>query len=167
MILQTKRKAFSADDLLRMQEDGPAYKRSRETVVDNEEEDEYTDSDDGLELQQLGYKAQDHVSEDEVWDQDSNVALEETDGDVGAEWYTGSLPSEEESSSRISIIPRASHSMANNAPVRPIPATTFASFGVSSALLTALHKTSIRLPTEIQAACIPPLLQGELSFPYI
>ncbi|KAF7792901.1 hypothetical protein EIP86_004003 [Pleurotus ostreatoroseus] len=159
MVLQTKRKVFTADDLLRMQEDGPAYKRPRETVVDDEDEDEYTDSDDELELQQLGYKAQGHdvqddVSESEVSDQDSNVVSEETDGDIGGEWYSRSLAREEESSSRISIIPRTSPPTAKQAPVIPsVPATTFTSFGVSAALLTALHKMSIRLPTEIQAAC--------------
>ncbi|KAH9904233.1 DEAD-domain-containing protein [Epithele typhae] len=33
--------------------------------------------------------------------------------------------------------------------------------GISSVLIGALSKMSIRSPTEIQAACVPPLLQGE------
>lgn len=37
---------------------------------------------------------------------------------------------------------------------------TFGSLGVSQVLQNALGSMSIRLPTEIQAACIPPLLAG-------
>lgn len=33
--------------------------------------------------------------------------------------------------------------------------------GISSVLVSALAKMSIKTPTEIQAACIPPLLQGK------
>ncbi|KZT29308.1 DEAD-domain-containing protein [Neolentinus lepideus HHB14362 ss-1] len=40
-----------------------------------------------------------------------------------------------------------------------LPAS-FASLGVSSVLQNALAQMSIRIPTEIQAACITPLLQG-------
>jgi ATP-dependent RNA helicase DDX49/DBP8 len=32
--------------------------------------------------------------------------------------------------------------------------------GVSSSLVSAMSKMSIHTPTEIQAACIPPLLDG-------
>jgi len=37
---------------------------------------------------------------------------------------------------------------------------TFAGMGVSSSLVSAMNKMSIHTPTEIQAACIPPLLNG-------
>jgi ATP-dependent RNA helicase DDX49/DBP8 len=37
---------------------------------------------------------------------------------------------------------------------------TFAGMGVSSSLVSAMNKMSIHTPTEIQAACIPPLLDG-------
>ena len=37
---------------------------------------------------------------------------------------------------------------------------TFAGMGVSSSLVSAMNKMSIHTPTEIQAACIPPLLTG-------
>lgn len=38
---------------------------------------------------------------------------------------------------------------------------TFASLGVSSLLQNALKGMSIKVPTEVQAACIPPLLEGK------
>jgi len=37
---------------------------------------------------------------------------------------------------------------------------TFAGMGVSLSLISAMNKMSIHTPTEIQAACIPPLLNG-------
>lgn len=39
--------------------------------------------------------------------------------------------------------------------------TTFASLGISPALQKALTGMSIKVPTEVQAACIPPLLAGK------
>ncbi|KAF7313752.1 hypothetical protein HMN09_00532300 [Mycena chlorophos] len=42
----------------------------------------------------------------------------------------------------------------------PQKITSFAALGISAPLQTALAAMSIRVPTEVQAACIPPLLQG-------
>jgi ATP-dependent RNA helicase DDX49/DBP8 len=39
---------------------------------------------------------------------------------------------------------------------------TFSSLGISPSLLSALSKMAIHAPTEIQRACIPPLLAGLL-----
>ena len=69
------------------------------------------------------------------------------------------------STSRVSIQPRESLVVApkgKSSSSKPLP-KSFEDFGISSALLSALHKMSIRAPTEIQAACIPPLLQGEFT----
>jgi ATP-dependent RNA helicase DDX49/DBP8 len=41
-------------------------------------------------------------------------------------------------------------------------AGSFAEMGVALPLHVALSRMSIRVPTEIQAACIPPLLAGLL-----
>lgn len=58
-----------------------------------------------------------------------------------------------------------SHSTSNKPkPVltsRPTPLQAFASLGVSKTLVASLATMSIRAPTEVQAACIPPLLAGE------
>ncbi|KAF5321390.1 hypothetical protein D9619_000348 [Psilocybe cf. subviscida] len=40
------------------------------------------------------------------------------------------------------------------------PAASFASLGISSQLQAALRSMSIKTPTKVQAACIPPLLAG-------
>ncbi|KAF8812387.1 DEAD-domain-containing protein [Phlegmacium glaucopus] len=42
----------------------------------------------------------------------------------------------------------------------PANSCTFSSLGISAPLRTALKNMSIKLPTEVQAACIPPLLEG-------
>lgn len=43
----------------------------------------------------------------------------------------------------------------------PSHTTNFTSMGVTPTLISALTKLSIQTPTEIQAACIPPLFEGK------
>ncbi|KAL9712661.1 putative RNA helicase [Leucoagaricus gongylophorus] len=40
------------------------------------------------------------------------------------------------------------------------PPHSFSSFNISQALISALSRISIKIPTPVQAACIPPLLAG-------
>ncbi len=47
----------------------------------------------------------------------------------------------------------------------PTPLSSFASLGISAPLQATLASMSIKNPTEVQAACIPPLLAGELTTP--
>jgi len=47
----------------------------------------------------------------------------------------------------------------------PTPLSSFASLGISAPLQATLASMSIKKPTEVQAACIPPLLAGELTIP--
>ena len=64
--------------------------------------------------------------------------------------------------SRVKTIPTASvHTL--NVPPPQTNFNTFASLGISLPLQAALSSMSIRMPTEIQVACIPPLLSG-ISF---
>ena len=64
--------------------------------------------------------------------------------------------------SRIAFKPRATNSVQPSGPSRSRPlASSYESMGISSVLISALAKMSIKTPTEIQAACIPPLLEGE------
>ena len=46
----------------------------------------------------------------------------------------------------------------------PAKSHTFSSLGISAPLQAALKSMSINLPTEVQTACIPPLLQGKESY---
>ncbi|KAI0089172.1 DEAD-domain-containing protein [Irpex rosettiformis] len=64
--------------------------------------------------------------------------------------------------SRVSFTPRKFfQERLKPSKISPIKPSSFEALGVSPALITALTKMSIKLPTEIQAACIPPLIQGE------
>lgn len=44
----------------------------------------------------------------------------------------------------------------------PAKSYTFSSLGISAPLQAALKSMSIKLPTEVQAACIPSLLEGKI-----
>lgn len=70
--------------------------------------------------------------------------------------------------SRFSIKPRRSTATVENTAPSPTspPPQTFVDLGVSSSLVAAMGKISIRMPTEVQIACIPPLLDGMCS-PYL
>lgn len=51
--------------------------------------------------------------------------------------------------------------------VQPSPhVESFAALGISQPLQNALKSISIKVPSEIQSACIPPLLAGELGIPF-
>jgi ATP-dependent RNA helicase DDX49/DBP8 len=65
--------------------------------------------------------------------------------------------------SRIRVNPRLTGAKANPLPVPPI-STSFLSLGISPPLRATLSNMSIRVPTEIQAACIPPILSGKFYF---
>ncbi|KAI0824747.1 P-loop containing nucleoside triphosphate hydrolase protein [Trametes gibbosa] len=160
----SKRHALTADDLMRMQEEGPLRKRLRLEVSyeeleagDNTSESEEAQSD-GEEVSDEGQSA----SEDES--SSSDIPSRE---DVIAITGENLQPPEEEdansrmASSRITLRPRATNPPARTAPsqAKSLP-TSYESMGISSALVSTLSKMSIKAPTEIQAACIPPLLQG-------
>ncbi|VDC04098.1 unnamed protein product [Peniophora sp. CBMAI 1063] len=62
------------------------------------------------------------------------------------------------STSRIPL--RHTKIIAHSSPLPP-QSITFASLGIAPPLITAMAGMSIRAPTEIQSACIPPLLSGK------
>jgi ATP-dependent RNA helicase DDX49/DBP8 len=47
------------------------------------------------------------------------------------------------------------------------PLASFASLGISDSLQSALTSMSITTPTEVQAACIPPLLAGTSALAHV
>lgn len=67
-----------------------------------------------------------------------------------------------EETSRVPL-PSRTRSLAPKAPdkTNASKASGFADLGASKALIASLAAMSIRTPTEVQAACIPPLLAGE------
>jgi ATP-dependent RNA helicase DDX49/DBP8 len=133
-----KRKRVTADDLLRLQEQAnslPKKKRPQGTWSAEESDYEKRDS----ELEEQTSDSDSHQSE-----------LEENT----------QLPSPNELSrlERISL----RNSGSDSAPPIAGP-SSFRALNISPPLISALAAMSIRHPTEIQSACIPPLLAGKLS----
>lgn len=145
-----KRRTFTTDDLLRMQE-GPERKRLRRDLdTEGTPDTEDVRSEDSVTAKPVN---SDSESED---DNSQHEPQRSSEADCEME--------DRFSSSRLSFLPRAAkmpHLHTSKPAISPARPSTFASLGISSALLSALSKMSIRVPTEIQAICIPPLLQGE------
>ena len=159
-----KRKALSVDDLMRMQEQ-PSSKRFREDLQEDSAESDPASSSTSS-ISQSQERSDDSSNEDEG-EEHSDISSSDDEND---EISPNNLSLFDEStdrfsSSRISIVPRTTLPKAPiNPPTTSTPRpTSFASFGISHALLTALSKMSIKAPTEIQAACIPPILEGEYN----
>ncbi|KAJ6599122.1 P-loop containing nucleoside triphosphate hydrolase protein [Mycena vulgaris] len=141
-----KRKSLTTDDLLRQQE-GPQKRRrtspSREvTNVDSNSETSLGEQDSASENGTV------HVEDEE----DSDATNEEDSDQPPSPDESRDNPS----NSRLLLKPRTDHKPT----ARPAPSITFSGLGISTSLQSALTSMSIRAPTEVQAACIPPLLQG-------
>lgn len=165
--MANKRRALTTDDLMRMQEGGHAHKKRREEYFATEGSDSELEIPARLSEGSSGEGDEDvesgSGSESEDSEGQEDLAEDSDEGDEGT-LLAPPLDDEDVLSSRISITPRTSISI----PQKPlnIPTnhhTSFSAMGISSTLLAALAKMSIRMPTEIQIACIPPLLQGEFS----
>ena len=168
-----KRRDLTTDDLLRMQEDGPARKRRKEAFILDEGED--SDSEEApthrphvggdVDDSEFGSGSNSESREDESEEErEGKGAASDSDSDGPAVVPAMTDDQDDVSSSRISIVPRTSFTIPRKSLAATAKqSTSFASMGISSTLLAALSKMSIRNPTEIQAACIPPLLQGEFS----
>ncbi|KAF8506045.1 P-loop containing nucleoside triphosphate hydrolase protein [Russula emetica] len=146
-MITSKRRTPTTDDLLRRQEE--PQKRHKRPYLAQGDEDENND-----------------VGEDADFDSEWDAGVEEsTDSEIGEE---SSLMEDDpigrldESSSllgsRVIVKPRLVHQRPlSSGAGKPV---TFSSLGISPPLLSALSKMAIHAPTEIQQACIPPLLAG-------
>jgi ATP-dependent RNA helicase DDX49/DBP8 len=131
----------------------PARKRLRTLVAEDGGGEEATWS---------PSESDDDKSEDDTEGEEKGEAGLEDEEDIDFEDEALGTPQPERFNfSRIATKPRkqlAASITSTNSP------STFLSLGVSLPLQTALSSMSIRTPTEVQAACIPPLLHGKFSF---
>jgi ATP-dependent RNA helicase DDX49/DBP8 len=161
-MITSKRRTPTTDDLLRMQEEPQKrHKQSYFAQVHEDEDNDVVEDDDfdsesapedrGVEWNGVEWEAE---------------VDESTDSEIGKE---GSLMEDDptgcldESSSllgsRMTVKPRLVHQRPlSSGAGKPV---TFSSLGISPLLLSALSKMAIHAPTEIQQACIPPLLAGQ------
>ena len=154
----TKRRTPTTDDLLRMQEE--PQKRHKRPYFAHRDEDE--DNDVG--------EDDDFDSESVEWDgvQWEAGAEESTDSEIGkgsSLMEDDSIGRLDESSSRLGsrviVNPQLVHQRSLSSGAGKVTTVTFSSLGISPTLLSALSKMAIHAPTEIQQACIPPLLAGQ------
>jgi len=149
MSLRGKRQAHTTDDLMRRQELGPR-KRQKRPIDEDEDSLRGSDPASGEDSQPEGLSVLDEGEDSQ--DSTSDIPMR------GGEEET-IVPSRFSFKSRQGTIAKQNTVLPH---VSPLP-LTFARLGTSSSLVSAMNKMSIRTPTEIQAVCIPPLLDGMCS----
>lgn len=155
---------------MRLQEDGPSRKRLRETLELDQSDSDLDDEALPIAIQDARHRTcEDGEDEDEseVYSDDDSLE-EESETEAQIPITQIALDDLDGLSSRVSFAPRTAVPIPPQPPSSlPTKATSFASFGITPALLSALNKISIRTPTEIQSACIPPLLEGKSTVIFI
>lgn len=98
-----------------------------------------------------------------------NAPAEEVDGELAdfrSKLTTASAPtSRVQQATRIQAAPPPKPVNPFDAHEKPSVNATFASLGLSQPLINALANINIKKPTEIQAACVGPILAGECHHP--
>lgn len=154
-----KRTAMTTDDLMRQQEEHPRKRAKLTHSADRLSDGASGTSEDTDPSEEV-------VSERNVYGSTSSAGEESWEEGTGMEGpdhagFDEDLPGDDSFavSSRLKIKSRAplKKSEANT----QHPLKSFSSLGVSQTLEAALSAMSIRMPTEVQMACIPPLLAGE------
>jgi len=153
-MITSKRRTPTTDDLLRRQEEPRKRHKQLSLAQRDEDEDNNASEDDNFGL----------APEDRGVEWESGVD-ESTDSEIGEE-----DPLVEHA--RIGRLNESSSLLGSRVTVKPRPVhrhtlfpgaskpVTFSSLGISPPLLSALSKMAIHAPTEIQQACMPPLLAG-------
>ena len=145
MLSRNKRWALTSDDLMRRQEVGPRKLQKR---IRDEDEDSLRGSDGPASAEESQYEGL------------SGLGEGEDDEEPPPEVPVPNAEEDDAIPSRFSFKPRQVAKETTVPPHDSSPPLTFAEMGVSSSLVSAMNKMSIHTPTEIQAACIPPLLDG-------
>ncbi|TFK43590.1 P-loop containing nucleoside triphosphate hydrolase protein [Crucibulum laeve] len=160
-----KRKELTADDLLRIQEE-PRRKRlkiSRRQDLEELGSDTQStsqNSEDEEESQESGVEdSKGSVNEDsEGGDDDNEVEENGSDEEDSSNLPTATFEVEDRfGRSRFKSGPTTMRQ--DSLKTTPLP-SSFSTLGISATLESALASMSIKTPTEVQAACVPPLLAG-------
>ena len=162
MVAGQKRRVLTTDDLLRRQEE-PANKKLKISPLGLDDSDDASselDEEVSEELANNGLRWEEGRSRRNPGDKENSDALLD-----GEEEPLTSGESDSEISfaleGRNSIdLQRVKTKTISQRLPKPTT-TTFASLDISAPLQASLTAMSIRTPTEVQAACIPPLLAGQ------
>jgi ATP-dependent RNA helicase DDX49/DBP8 len=160
-----KRRVLTTDDLLRRQEE-PVAKKLKISLplgfdgldeTSSELNDETSEEEEELTNNEVQRGKNRRRSAGDA-DDDSDDAL--LDGKDDEPLTSGESESEFSVTLERSGLQGVKTKPMSQKPLKPTGAT-FASLGVSAPLQASLAAMSIRTPTEVQAACIPPLLAGQ------
>lgn len=161
-MITSKRRTLTVDDLLRKQEDprkkrkqSPVLQRGRGEDSNSSEDDDFDLASEGWELEKDGCEWEGEVEEGMDTESDKETALLQT-GRLGRSSKSSSF------GSRVTAKPRLALQRTLSPEAGPSKLVSFSSMGVSAPLISALSNMAIHAPTEIQQACIPPLLAGLL-----
>jgi ATP-dependent RNA helicase DDX49/DBP8 len=160
-----KRKRLTTDELMRLQELQSKRKRplKNATVLSEDEHEDSAASDSGSELgaHYDNSSEEDKNGYNEGHDDDLDVGPNKDDVEEFALRNSSQSSSwlEDNSDSRMLFQQKLDSSQTPTLLNKNAP--TFVSLGISSTLISAMSGMAIRTPTEIQAACIPPLLAGK------
>ena len=158
---------LSVDDLLRRQDEPRRKKRRLDVVevgstldttregswVESEKDDLESDSGEGF----SGGRNENNDSDDDGSVEDD---FKDDTYDQVAETNSSTYSRVPSTSSRIPELSRVKKVIDTDAIRKRNQLPTFEELGTSKALIASLAAMSIRTPTEVQAACIPPLLSG-------
>ncbi len=161
-MITSKRRMPTTDELLRRQEEPQKRHHRLPLAQEYEDNDNIVGKDDDFDSESAP------EDQEAQWDGEWEAGVEETtDSEIGKE---SSLVDDDRIcrldggssllGSRVTVKPRLTHQRTlSPGASKPV---TFSSLGISPLLLSALSKMAIHAPTEIQQACIPPLLAGQL-----
>ena len=154
-----KRKELSTDELMRRQEE-PLRKRRKQISkeLDARSEDEGSTSTEDME-------GSDAVEDDSALEEEDREQDDRVDGqgdlkNASTFWDITDEPGSSRMKAKLKSLARDLTPSKTNAP----KFSTFSSLDISTTLIATLAKMSIRAPTEVQTACVPPLLAGEFTF---
>ncbi|KAH7887790.1 P-loop containing nucleoside triphosphate hydrolase protein [Phlebopus sp. FC_14] len=142
------RGGLGIDDLLRLQEERPS-KRARLSHVHDFAPLYRRETDDGLTADSSEESSDNESAEDSSF-------THRTLGNDSPNLMQGA----QEDGIRLTSLPRAQRRTALDIRTEMHLGESFVEMGVSSSLQAALRRMSIYKPTQIQSACIPPLLSG-------
>jgi len=142
-----KRKALTSDDLLRRQESS-GFKRIKYSSATTYEssDDSQSDGESSISRQSVSVVQSGHDEDEDDSTSSEEDKVEESRLEVKERVAFGSR-----------ILPVAKVEKSES--LKKFP-SSFSELGISSPLQSALRMMSIHTPTEVQAACIPPLLNG-------
>ncbi|KAF8655262.1 hypothetical protein AX16_003163 [Volvariella volvacea WC 439] len=149
----TKRRALTADVLLKQLEELPSKKPRRIAIEDPVDNDSDAATSDRSQAS-LDDPGPSNFSKDEDEDEDEDDGHDVTEDRRSKPRIV--------SSSRIAFKGGQPTILASTSTTKSVskPLSSFTELGISAFLQRALEVMSIRAPTEVQAACIPPLLAG-------